>query len=63
MRHALTNVVGTRPRTDVHLFETELNAGDSILMTTDGVHEAVDDGRLERLIVRINGQRRLRTRS
>ena len=50
MRHALTNVVGTRPRTDVHLVETELNAGDRILMTTDGVHEVVDDGRLERLI-------------
>ena len=50
MRHALTNVVGTRPRTDVHLVETQLNAGDRILMTTDGVHEVVDDGRLERLI-------------
>jgi PPM family protein phosphatase len=50
MRHALTNVVGTRPRTDVHVVETELNAGDRILMTTDGVHEVVDDARLERLI-------------
>jgi protein phosphatase len=50
MRHALTNVVGTRPRTDVHVVETELNAGDRILMTTDGVHEVVDDGGLERLI-------------
>jgi len=50
MRHALTNVVGTRPRTDVHVVETELNAGDRILMTTDGVHEVVDDGKLERLI-------------
>jgi PPM family protein phosphatase len=50
MRHALTNVVGTRPRTDVHVVETELKAGDRILMTTDGVHEVVDDGRLEQLI-------------
>ena len=50
MRHALTNVVGTRPRTDVHVVETELNAGDRILMTTDGVHEVIDDGRLEQLI-------------
>jgi protein phosphatase len=50
MRHALTNVVGTRRRTDVHVFETELNAEDRILMTTDGVHEVVDDGRLEQLI-------------
>jgi serine/threonine protein phosphatase PrpC len=50
MRHALTNVVGTRPRTDVHVVETELNAGDRILITTDGVHEVVDDGRLEQLI-------------
>jgi serine/threonine protein phosphatase PrpC len=50
MRHALTNVVGTRPRTDVHVVETGLNAGDRILMTTDGVHEVIDDGRLEQLI-------------
>jgi protein phosphatase len=52
MRHALTNVVGTRPRTDVHVVETEISAGDRILMTTDGVHEAVDDARLEQLISR-----------
>jgi protein phosphatase len=52
MRHALTNVVGARSRTDVHVVEADLKAGDRVLMTTDGVHEVVDDTRLEQLMRR-----------
>lgn len=52
MRHALTNVVGGRARTDVHVVESPLESGDVILMTTDGVHEVVDDRRLEQLMRR-----------
>lgn len=47
---ALTNVVGARPCMDVHVFEARLREGDALLLTTDGVHGAVDDGHLERLL-------------
>jgi protein phosphatase len=50
MRHALTNVVGGRARTDVHLVEETLEDGDRLLMTTDGVHGVLDDGVLGRLL-------------
>ena len=50
MRHVLTNVVGTRRTTDVHVVEEPLVRGDRLLMTTDGVHGVLDDGRLEGLL-------------
>ena len=50
MRHVLTNVVGSGPRTDVHVFEEPLAAGDRLLLTTDGVHGVLDHRRLEELI-------------
>jgi serine/threonine protein phosphatase PrpC len=50
MRHALTNVVGSRPRTSVHLSERLLRAGDRLVMTTDGVHGVLDDARLAQLV-------------
>jgi len=52
MRHALTNVVGARTRTEAHVVETELEPGDVMLLTTDGVHEVLDDLRLEQLLRR-----------
>ena len=50
MRNALTNVVGSRPRTDVHVSEEALAGGERLLLSTDGVHGVVDDGRLEQLM-------------
>jgi protein phosphatase len=50
MRNALTNVVGARGRTDVHVVERPLRGGDVLLLTTDGVHGVVDDGRLEQIL-------------
>jgi len=52
MRHALTNVVGARTRTEAHVVETALEPGDVMLLTTDGVHEVIDDARLEQLLRR-----------
>ncbi len=49
MRNALTNVVGSRGRTDVHVAEERLQDGDLLLLTTDGVHGVLDNGRLEQL--------------
>jgi serine/threonine protein phosphatase PrpC len=51
LRHALTNVVGTRRRTQVHVVEEPLAAGDRLLLSTDGVHGVLDDRRLEGLLL------------
>jgi serine/threonine protein phosphatase PrpC len=51
MRHALTNVVGAGARTEVHVAETTLCGGDQLLLTTDGVHGALDEERLARLML------------
>jgi len=50
MRSALTNVVGARPRTDVHLIEEQLSGGEILVMLTDGIHGVLDDRWLERLV-------------
>jgi protein phosphatase len=43
MRHVLTNVVGGRRRTEVHVVEEPLAPGDRLLLTTDGVHGVLDE--------------------
>jgi PPM family protein phosphatase len=50
MRHALTNVVGGRARTDVHVVESPVASGDRILLTTDGVHGVLDETKLTKLL-------------
>ena len=50
MRNALTNVVGARPATDVHVVEEPLTGGELLLLSTDGVHGVLDARRLERLM-------------
>jgi protein phosphatase len=50
MRNALTNVVGARLRTEVHVLEEPLVGGERLLLTTDGVHGVLDDARLEALM-------------
>ena len=43
LRNALTNVLGTTSRTDVHVIEVPVGAGTVIALTTDGVHGTLDD--------------------
>lgn len=50
MRHVLTNVVGSRSRTEVHVVEEPLASGDELILTTDGVHGVLDDDRLKTLV-------------
>lgn len=50
MRNALTNVVGARSRTDVHLLEETLTGGERLLLTTDGIHGVLDEARLNDLL-------------
>ena len=51
MRHALTKVVGNLRRSDVHVAEEVLAAGDRLLLTTDGVHGVLDDRRIAALVL------------
>jgi protein phosphatase len=50
MRNALTNVVGARPRVDVHVVEEMLAGGERLLLSTDGVHGVLDEDQLERIV-------------
>jgi protein phosphatase len=50
MRNALTNVVGTQPRTEVHITEEPLQGGELIVLTTDGVHGVLNDSQIEQLL-------------
>jgi PPM family protein phosphatase len=51
MRNALTNVVGAKRRTDVHVAEEALSGGELLLLSTDGVHAELDDDRIEQLML------------
>ncbi|HEY7291557.1 MAG TPA: protein phosphatase 2C domain-containing protein [Vicinamibacterales bacterium] len=55
MRHALTNVVGGRTPTQVHVAEQRLGVGERVLLTTDGVHDVLDDRSLESLMTSGSG--------
>jgi len=51
MRNALTNVVGAKRRTDVHVIEESLKGGELLILTTDGVHAVLDDEAIEQLLL------------
>jgi PPM family protein phosphatase len=51
MRHALTNAIGAMVDTTVHVVEAKVETGDLVLLVTDGVHEVMDDWRLEQLLL------------
>jgi serine/threonine protein phosphatase PrpC len=50
MRNALTNVVGSRPKTTVHLSEHALDGGELLVLTTDGVHGVLDESSLAQVM-------------
>jgi protein phosphatase len=50
LRHALTNVVGAQPYTDVHVADETLREGDLLVLTTDGVHGPLDERRIAELV-------------
>jgi protein phosphatase len=43
MRHVLTNVLGARDRTEIHVQERSIGDGDLLLLCSDGLHGSVDD--------------------
>lgn len=50
LRNALTNVVGARAGTEVHIVEEPLVGGELIVLSTDGVHGVLEAHRLEQLL-------------
>jgi protein phosphatase len=50
MRNALTNVVGSRAKTTVHVSEHALKGGELIALTTDGVHGVLSELALTQLM-------------
>jgi PPM family protein phosphatase len=50
MRNVLTNVLGARDHTDIHLSERQLSSGEMLLLCSDGVHNVLDDATLCRLM-------------
>ena len=55
-RHVLTNVLGVRPDTQVHLLEREIAGNETLLLCSDGLHGSVSHEKLQ-------GDRRVRLRS
>jgi serine/threonine protein phosphatase PrpC len=51
MRGALTNVIGARQRTDVHVIEETLTGGELLVLTTDGVHGMLEGEHLEHVVL------------
>jgi protein phosphatase len=57
MRNALTNVVGSRARTTVHVSEHVLTGGELLALTTDGVHGVLSDLSLTQVLVQGDSKR------
>lgn len=49
-RHVLTNVLGVRPDTPVHLLEREISGGETLLLCSDGLHGSVSHERLTEIV-------------
>ncbi len=62
MRNALTNVVGTRAQTSVHVVEERMRSEALLLLTTDGVHGTLEDARIERLMRESSDERQIANR-
>ena len=49
-RHVLTNVLGVRPETQVHLLEREISGEETLLLCSDGLHGSVSHERLREIV-------------
>ena len=50
MRHVLTNVLGARDQTEIHVLELDLSGGELILLCSDGLHNVLNDDALRELM-------------
>jgi PPM family protein phosphatase len=51
MRHVLTNVLGARDNTEIHVQDRPIAPGDVVLLCTDGLHGSVADDQIRALLV------------
>ena len=51
MRHVLTNVLGARDNSEIHIQDHPVAPGDLLLLCTDGLHGALDDTLIQQLLV------------
>ena len=49
-RHVLTNVLGVRPDTQVHLLERAISGGETLLLCSDGLHGSVSHEKLQEIV-------------
>lgn len=50
MRHVLTNVLGTKERTEIHVGEHQIQPGDRFLLCSDGLHGVLDGPDLQQVL-------------
>jgi len=51
MRHVLTSIIGSRDGSEAEVLAIPLERGDLFVLTTDGLHNVVDDETIGRLAV------------
>jgi protein phosphatase len=51
MRNVLTNVLGAREHTEIHLLEMPLRGGERLLLCSDGLHGTLGDADIEKVLV------------
>jgi PPM family protein phosphatase len=50
MRHVLTNVLGARDNTEIHMQERKIRPNEVLLLCTDGLHGSLDDSAIQELL-------------
>jgi len=55
MRHVLTNVLGARDQTEVHIQDRPVEAGDRLLLCSDGLHGILSAADIQRILDEYNG--------
>ena len=50
MRHVLTNVLGARDNTEIHMQERKIAPREILLLCTDGLHGSLDDSAIQDLL-------------
>jgi PPM family protein phosphatase len=50
MKHVLTNVLGARDNTEIHIQDRPIGPGELLLLCTDGLHGSVDDEMIRQLL-------------
>ena len=50
MRHVLTNVLGARDQTEIHVQERQVRPGEMLLLCTDGLHGSLEDRVIHELL-------------